>query len=270
VNQPQNTPNLDRMSIVIATILLAYGLSRFVVLPAHEISIQLPGLFLLVQINENTIIGLLVAALTATGSDWILRDHPALKSRKTYQHLILPGLTAWVIAVTLLQLPIGALWMITFVISSIILILVIIAEYIAADPDDLRYPIASAFLLAISFTLYLILAITLRSAGMRLFMMLPAITFASVLVAIRVYLLRLHGRWFLGLALVQAVIIAQITSALHYWPLNPITYGLMVLAPAYALTALIINLAQGEPFRQALIEPAVAILVIGGLAVWFQ
>jgi hypothetical protein len=75
-------PNLDRMSVVIATILLAYGLSRFVVLPAHEISMQLPGIYLSVQINENTIIGLLVAALTATGSDWILRDPPSTQIKE--------------------------------------------------------------------------------------------------------------------------------------------------------------------------------------------
>jgi hypothetical protein len=270
VNQPQNIPDLDRMSVVIATILVAYGLSRLVVLPVHEVSIQLPRLFLSVQINENTVIGLLVAALTATGSDWILRGHPALKSRMTYQHLILPGLSAWVIGVMLLQLPFGSQWMISFVIGSILLILVIVAEYVTVDPDDLRYPIATAFLMAISFTLYLILAIILRSAGVRLFLMLPAITLAGTLAALRVYHLRLQGRWLVGLALVQAVIIAQITAALHYWPLNPITFGLVLLAPAYALITLVINIAEGEPFRQAIIEPAVVIAIIWGLAVWIQ
>ncbi|MFU8773068.1 MAG: hypothetical protein ACNA8H_11685 [Anaerolineales bacterium] len=270
MSQTRNIPDLDRMSVVVATILLAYGLSRFVVLPVRELSFQLPGLYLSVQVNENTMIGFLVASLTATGSDWLLQDHPAQKSKKTYQHLILPGLTAWVIAVTLLQLPFGLQWVIGFVISSTLLILVIVAEYIAVDPDDLRHPIATAFLVAISFTFYLVLAIALRSAEVRLFLMLPAMTFAGALVALRTLHLRLQGRWLFGLALVLAVIIAQITAALHYWPLKPITFGLVLLAPAYALTALAVNLAEGDPFRQAIIEPAVVTLVIWGLAVWIQ
>jgi hypothetical protein len=270
VNQPLNLPNLDRMSVVSATILLAYATSRFVTFPTHELGIQLPGIYLSFQFNVNTIFGLLVAALTATGTDWMLRDHPALRTRKTYQHLILPGLTAWVIAVSLLRFPFGLQWIIGFTLSSSLLILVMVAEYVAVDPDDLRHPLATAFLTAISFTLYLILAIALRSAGVRLFQILPAMTMASALVALRTLHLRLQGHWFIGPALVLAVFIAQFTAALHYWPVNPVTFGLGLLGPAYALVSLTINLAEGEPFRQAIIEPVLALLVVWGLAVWIQ
>lgn len=270
MSQTQNLPNLDRMSVLAATILLAYALSRFVTLPTHDLGLQLPGIYLSIQFNVNTVIGILVAALTATGADWLLRDHPNLGTNKSLQHCILPALTAWVIAVSLLRLPFGLEWVIGFTLSGSLLILVLVAEYVAVDPDDLRHPLATAFLTAVSFALYLILAIALRSAGVRLFHILPAITLAGALVSLRTLNLRLQGRWLFGPAFVLAVIIAQLTAALHYWPLSPIAFGLALLGPAYAITGLTVNLAGGEPFRQAIIEPLVVLTFIWGLAIWMQ
>jgi hypothetical protein len=71
-------------------------------------------------------------------------------------------------------------------------------------------------------------------------------------------------------ALVIALVISQFSAALHYWPLSPISYGLAVLGLAYALTNLITGLAEGEPLRRALLEPALILLVIWGGAVWFR
>jgi hypothetical protein len=59
-------------------------------------------------------------------------------------------------------------------------------------------------------------------------------------------------------------------AALHYWPLPPISFGLVILAPTYALTRLIIDFADGEPIRQALIEPVLVILVVWGIAIWLR
>jgi len=270
VSQPHNLPDINRMSVISATILLAYASSRFVTLPAYDLGLQLPGIYLSIELNVNTMISLLVSALTAIGTDWMISNHPALRKKKTYQHLILPGLTAWVIAVSLLRLPFGFQWILGFTLSSAILILVMVAEYVTVDPDDIRHPLATAFLTAISFTLYLILAIALRSAGVRLFQILPAMTLASLLVTLRTLHLRLQGRWFFYPAFVLAVVIAQFTAAVHYWPLSPITFGLVLLGPAYAFVSLIINITEGEPFRKAIVEPVLALFAIFGLAAWLQ
>ena len=71
-------PNADRLSILSAAILLAYAASRFVELPPRELGLQLPGFYLAVELNIHTVVALLVAGLTATGADLLLRDHPAL------------------------------------------------------------------------------------------------------------------------------------------------------------------------------------------------
>jgi hypothetical protein len=261
-------PDPDRLSVLAATLLLAYSMTHFVILPGREFELQLPGIFLSVQLSIKTFVGLIAAALTASGADWLLRDHPALQGRSTIQHWILPALTAWVIGIPLLQLPLSLVWWGVFTIGGTLLLLVLVAEYIAVDRDDARYFPASAALTAVSFALFLMLAIVLRSVGVRLFLALPALILAAGLVSMRTLHLRSQGQWKFIESLVIALIVGQVAAALHYWHLPPISFGLAVLGPAYALTSLINNLGDGEPFLQALIEPGLVLLAVWGTAWW--
>ncbi len=270
MEKPRYLPDVDRLSVLAATILLAYALSRFLDLPSKDLGIQLPGIFISFQINIRTIVALLVAGLTASGADWLFRDHPQLKGKSTFQHWLLPALTAWVIGIPLFQLPLGVTWWGTFTIGGILLMLVLVAEYIVVDIEDVRYPPAAAGLTAVSFALFLILAIVLRSAGMRLYLVLPAMVLAVALVSLRTLNLRLHGSWKLLEAGVIVLIVAQVVAALHYWPLSPIAFGLAVLGPAYALTSLISSLSEGESLRTAVLEPGIVLLFAWGAAVWLQ
>ena len=74
----RSLPNLDKLSILAATILLAYALARLIKLPSQQINLQLPGFFFQIVINTQTFTALLVAGLTATGIDWLLHEHPRL------------------------------------------------------------------------------------------------------------------------------------------------------------------------------------------------
>lgn len=251
-------------------ILLAYAASRFVNIPPRELGIQLPGFYLGFQVNVYTLVALLVAGITATGADLMLRDHPGLGSKRTWEHWLLPALTAWTLGIPLNQLPVGLQWLVSYVIGGALLMLVLIAEYIAVDPDDERYPLARAGLTAVSYALFLILAIALRSSGIRLFLILPALTLASGLVSLRTLHLRLSGQWLFLPGLAITLIVAHLTAALHYWPLSPITFGLAILAPAYSLTSLVGALYEGETFRKAIIEPLIVLLAVWGTALWIS
>ena len=255
-------PSADRISVLAAIILLAYALTPFVDLPGREFSIELPGFYLSFEVDERTIVALLVACLTASGADWLLRDHPAIHDRPTIQHWLLPSLTAWVLGSLLFQLPIGPMWWAVFAIGGILLMLVLVAEYIVVDPDDIRYSPASAGLIAVSFALFLTLIIVLHSAGTRLFFILPALMLAGGLVCLRTLRLRSQSDWKLLETFAIVLIVAQITAALHYWPLSSITYGLALVGPTYALTALVSGLGEGKNLRQALPEPLVVLFVV--------
>jgi len=249
-------------------ILLAYATSRFVDIPLRELGLQLPGFYLAIELNIHTVIAFLVAGLTATGADILLRDHPALGDKGTFDHWLLPALTAWTLGIPLNQLPIGPQWLMSFAIGGALLMLVLVAEYISVDPDDERYPLASAGLTAVSFALFLILTITLQSAGLRLYIILPTLVLAAGLVSLRTLHLRLTGRWLYLPTLAITLIIAGIIGALHYWPLSPITFGLAILGPTYSLTSLIGSLSEGQPLRRAIVEPVVVLFAVWGTAIW--
>jgi len=268
VLKPRNLPDPNRLSVVVATILLAYALASVVNLPKRDLEIQLPGLYLAFEFNVHTVVALLVAALTASGADWLLRDHPMLGKKSSLQHWLVPALTALVIGVPLSRFTFGLQWFISFVIGGVLLMLVLVAEYIVVDPGDARHALATASLTAVSFALFLVLAIALNSTGMRLFLVLPALSFACGLISLRTLHLRLPEKWAFIQAIALALVIAQFTASLHYWPLSPITYGLVLLGPAYALTSLVGNLAEGESFRQAIIEPVLVLIIVWLAAIW--
>ncbi|MEW6718726.1 MAG: hypothetical protein AB1345_14660 [Chloroflexota bacterium] len=268
MSTPRSQPSSgDRLSVVTATILLAYATSRFINFPSRTLEIQLPGLYLPAQFNTNVVVLLLVAALTALGTEWLIRSHPAQKERNTWQHWLLPALTAWVIGVPLFQLPPGAAWWLTFGLGGLLLFLVLAAEYIVVDPADGRRAIAVPALTALAFALYLMLVVALRQVEVRLFLLLIASVPTQWLITLRSLHLR-TGRWLFASSLVVIVIIGQYLSALHYLPLLPLTFGLALLGPAYALTILVGNLAEGTPFRQAFWEPLFVLLLLWGIAYW--
>ena len=264
----RHMPDANRLSVLSSIILLAYALARFVDLPTRDVAFQLPGIYLAIEINIRTIVALLVAGLAATGADWLLRGHPSIGDHKTFEHWILPALTAYVIGLPLYQLSLGFQWWLGFAIGGALLMLVLVAEYISMDPNDIRHPVAALGLTAVSFALYLTMAIVLRYAGLRLFLTLPALTLAAGLVSLRALHLRLHGYWAWVESIVIALICGQIASALHYLPLTPVSYGLLLLGPAYAVTSLIANRTEGKTLRQSLIEPAIVLIIVFGTALW--
>jgi drug/metabolite transporter superfamily protein YnfA len=251
-------PDLNRIGVLTAAVLLAFALTRL--LPTSQVVLRLTlgNFFLTYPISLTTVMTLLAAGVTATGMDWLLRGHPALGSRRTVEHWLLPTLTTFVIGVPLSLLPGGASWWVTFAIAGLALVTVFIAEYVAVDPTAPAYSAATGLLTALSFAVYLILLTTMHSSSPRLVIAVPAVFIVSGLVSLRA--LRLRSQeweyiWAGGIALISA----QLASALHYWPLSPIQFGLALLGPLYALTSLAGSLGEDAPVRRAAIGPLAAL-----------
>ncbi len=261
-------PDPSRVSILTAIILLALALAHFLHLPEGNLAIPLFGLVLTIPINLSTAISLLTAALTAAGVDWLLRTHPFLEKGETREHWLLPTLTTLVLGITLGTLP-ESVWWWGFVLGTVLLVTVFLAEYVVVDTTDIRYPIATAILTALAFAIFLILAVSLKASGGRLFLIAPALFLGAFLAALRTLHLRLGERWELGWAAGIGLVGMQLGAALHYWPLTPVRYGLALLAPVYALTVLAVSLADGISFRRAVLEPGVMLVFIWGLLIWF-
>ncbi|MDP2994455.1 MAG: hypothetical protein Q8N46_04955 [Anaerolineales bacterium] len=264
-------PDPTRFSVLTAAVLLAFALTR--VLNAQPLfSILIPlGIFKLkLMFNLNTVIVLLAAGMTATGMDWLLRTHPSLEKGETREHWLLPTLTVLVIGIALYSLPNTPIWWLGFGLGAAIFLVVSLAEYVVVDPNDARYPLATAILTVLAFVIFLILAVALKAAKVRLIMEIPALFLAGALAALRTLHLRLNERWEFAWAVGIGLVAAQLGAALHYLPLTPVRFGLALLAPLYALTVLAVSLAEGNPFRRAFLEPTIMLVLFWGLAIWFR
>jgi len=263
-------PDPTRVSILTAIVLLAFALTRLVSAPPVQLTIPLAGVYVTLSFNLNTMIVLLAAGLTAAGMDWLLRTHPSLEKGETREHWLLPTLTVLVIGVALYTLPQTIIWWLGFGLGAAILLLVFFAEFVAVDPIDLRYPFATAVLTVLAFIIFLILAVALKATNVRLFLLAPALFVGGGLVALRTLHLRLNERWELTWAIGIGLVTIQLGAALYYMPLTPVRFGLGLLGPLYALTSLAVSLAEGIPPRQAILEPAVMLVLLCGLMIWFR
>lgn len=256
----RHMPDANRLSVLVAVILLAYSLTYLVALTPFVVNLNLLGVVISFPINLNIAATLLVSGLTAAGTDWLLKGHPHSGEEGTFQHWILPALTAFVIGVPLNNLPFGLLWWVSFGMGSVFLLLVLLAEYIVVDSFDVRYPAASAGLVALSYTLFLVFMAMLSFLMVRLSIVIILVFFAAGLVSLRALHLR-SGKWQFAWSVGTAIVLTQVTAALYYWPVQPVQYGMALLGPLYVLTELAQNLEEAISIRRASIEAVIGLVI---------
>lgn len=262
MTEHNHLPEINQLSVLASTILLAYALTPFINIPIAYFSLKLPFAVFSFTINFLTIVSILVATLAGFGADWLLHSHPYRQQQISLQHCLLPAMTAWVIGIPLSTLGYGLGWWALFAMGGVLLVLVFVAEYIVVDFSDTRFGPAAAGLSALSFALFLILAITIRAAGSRLYLALPGLAIPLLLISLRTLYLRSNGRWNVVWALGISMVIVQIALCLQYLPVSPLGYGLYLVAPAYALTNGAVSLEDGRPFRSVLLEQGVIMVLL--------
>ncbi|HEY5729923.1 MAG TPA: hypothetical protein VIS72_07715 [Anaerolineales bacterium] len=268
--QDRFMPDPNRMGLLTSTVLLALALARLIPSQGFNLEVRFPVLPFAITLDISTLMGLLTAGLGATGMDWLLRGHPSLNRRATFQWWFLPTLSTFVISVPLSILPDGRTWWVGFIISGFFIFFVFLAEYIVVDPDAPLYTFSVVGLTAISYTLFFILAIALSSSGVRLFVLMPALFIASTLTSLRILYLRMSGKWEFVWSLGIGLVSIQLASGLHYWPLTPIQFGLLLIGPLYGLINLAINLGENISVRRATLEPSIVAALCWGLAIFIR
>ena len=264
-------PDSDRVGVLTSTVLLAFALTHLIHAPEFNLAIQLPGFFFLLPLNLDTAMSILTAGLTATGMDWLLRGHPS-SARPGNLSMVAPAHADNLCdrCTTFHSAQRSMAWWVGFAVAGTFLFFVFVAEYIVVDPGAPYYAVSMAGLTAISYTLFFLLAVALRSRDVRLYLLAPALFLAAFLASLRILRLRLSGRWEFAWSAGIAFVCIQIASGLHYWPLSPIQFGLMLIGSLYALTNLAMNLGEDQPARRAVLEPAIVISLCWGLAIFIQ
>ncbi len=264
-------PDRDRLSTLTALVILSYALIRIVVLPIFSVDLTFAGLIFEFEVDTRLIMLALAAALTVAGADWLLRSHPALKSGdRTFEHWIIPGLTALAAGIILTRLPEGpALW-IGLAVGATLLMAVLLTEFLVHDPADPRHDLAAVVLRTLAYLLLVGILFTMHAVDLRSVYRVPLSLAVVTVISWRLLQLPTSAD---GQAIVFALIVGGISAeliwALHYWPLPSFRFALIVGLFVYISNGLMETLRAGEISRARLVELAsVAIVGLTGILVF--
>lgn len=253
--------------MIMASIMLAYSLTPFIKIPSRELNFQLPGFLFLLRVDYTGLVSILSAGLGATGMSWLLQTRSnELPNGRDFKHLLFPALTAWAIGVPLGALGINLQWWAVFIFGGILLAAVFYAEFIVVNPGDQRAGLAVIGLSAVGYAVYLILCVAMRGAGQRLYLTLPVFFITAGLISWRVFSLRLQGniRW--HWCVLTAIITTQVAIGLHYLPIQPIQFGLILTGLCYALVSYGLLFEKSMNSKNIWLEPVLIFIFFIGAA----
>ncbi len=256
-----------KLSIIMAAIMLAYSVTPFVIIPNRELNLQLPGFLFLLRIDYTGLVSILSAGLGATGMSWLLiSSRKEGLRREDIQYLLLPSLTAWAIGVPLSAIQVSLQWWGVFIFGGVMLAFVFISEYIIIDLEDPRSPLAIIGLSAVGYVVYLILSVAMRGAGLRLYLTLPVFFVTAGLVSWRILILRLVGKNILHWSLATALITTQAAIGLHYLPVLPIQFGIILTGLCYSVISFALIYEKSLDVKQSWLEPVIILIFFIGIA----
>lgn len=261
----ESMPDIERLSIIAASIMLAFALTLLVSFPAQLFNFSILGILVEFFLDFSTVISVLTALLAAVGMEWLIQSHPHNEKYQTnwehFRHWIVPVLTTLVIGIALNTFTGGLIWWAIFVFGSLLLLAVFVAEYNVVAVETASHPLATIGLTGLSFALYLLLAITVFSTDARLYIRLPLLGLGALMVISRTLFLRL-GRWHIVWALVNSIIISQVVVGFHYLPLSPTQFGLILVGIVYALTSVFTAIEESRRYLAFWAEPVSMILLM--------
>jgi hypothetical protein len=265
-------PDRDRLSTLTALVILTYALIRIVVLPIFSAELAFAGLIFEFEVDTRLIMLTLVAALTVAGADWLLRSHPALKpGDQTFEHWIVPGMTALAAGIILTRLPGGTAVWIGLAAGATLLMAVLLAEFLIHDPADPRHDLAAVVLRTLAYLLLVGILFTMHAVDLRSVYRVPLSLAVVMVISWRLLQIPTSGddQAAVVFALIVGGISAQLVWALHYWPLPSFRFALLVGLFVYISNGLMETMRAGEMSRARLIEFAsVALVGLTGILVF--
>lgn len=278
----------DRASVMVWVVLLGLAVQRFLALPARAIETEVFGSPVTLTITANTILGAVLAALAASGTEAVVRAHPrALYAPARERGLaraaalglprlgdsvgaaerpaLLPG-RRWVfwglpvalIVVSVLLMPLAptpVYWVLGLLVTGAALGLSMAGIYYTIDPFQPGYRRARLGLNALTYAVALLLFLVVYRTRVRSIVSATEVLLVSSLLALE--LLRGSERPTILVALYAGIIgliLGQATWVLNYWRLDSLTGGLVLLVMFYDAVGLAQSAIQGRVRRRVLLE----------------
>jgi hypothetical protein len=235
----ENVKSLDRnrLSVLMAVLLLGSLLFRFIELPEHTRQLELLGSPLTIRVTGTWLLITLMVGLVCTGTNLILHDHPRLdehSGRPVYVSWILPGIMAGLSAYLLTRTIVWPLWIGELLLVGISISLVISAEYTAIDPDTPSYPPTRLSLNVLTYLLaFTLFAVIYRTRSRSLVTATLMLLAATVLALDLLSVADVKFRRVLLFAGIVGLVVGESTWALNYWRISAWGGGLLLLLVFY-------------------------------------
>ncbi len=236
--------NYDRLSIMVSLVLLGLVLMLIVRLPTRIIQATVFGTPVTVALSSQLIMVLLLSALTAIGTEYIMRAHPHFGEGKVtgYSFLfwILPTFVtlgaAWFTPLLLKNL---IAWLIGLAFTAAVLSSVVVAEYHTINPKDPSYTSARLFLNLVTYISALMLFTAIYQTKLRSIISATVVIFFATLLGLA--LLRAEREATSSTWVYSAIcglILGQATWALNYWGVGGLAGGGLLVLIFYFLTGI--------------------------------
>lgn len=227
----------NRLSALLAVLLLGSVLFRFIELPEHVLRLHPLGSPLEIRVTGTWLLIALMVSLVCTGTNLVLHDHPHLEEhpgRPIFISWILPGLMAGLSAYLLARVSTGPMWVGGLIIVGVGISLAVSAEYTAVSPDAPGYPLARLALNVLAYLLAFALFAIIYHTRTRSLVTATLTLFSTALLALDLLSVAdVRFRRVLLFAGIVSLIIGESTWALNYWQISAWTGGLFLLLIFY-------------------------------------
>lgn len=257
----------NRLSVLMAVLLLGSVLFRFIELPEQTWSLRALGSPLEIHMTGVWLLIALMVGLVCTGTNLILHGHPHLgqhPGRPIYIYWILPGVTAGLSAYLLARPASWPVWLGELALVGIVISLSISAEYAAVSPDAPGYPGARLVLNILAYLLaFTLFAVIYHSRSRSLVTATSTLVMAALLALDLLSVADVSLGRMLPFAGIVGLIVGESTWAINYWQISAWAGGLFLLLIFYIVVNVAHQYLLGRLRLSILIEFAiVAVLVL--------
>jgi len=257
--------NRDRLSVLVAIVLLLTVLFRFIQFPENSWRLEVLGSPLEINFTGTSLLTVLTVALVVTGTRFVLYAHPDAPHRlprPLYLSWVLPGLLAGLTVYVIHLAPTVRLWSGGVLALGLLVSLSVSAEFVALSTDDPHYTRARLALNLLAYLLAFALFYFTYQTRVRSLITATATTVASFLVALDLLSVADVGVDRVALyAGVVGLVVGESTWALNYWRLSNWAGAFSILLVFYAASGVAHQHLLERLSARVLVEFALVVII---------
>jgi hypothetical protein len=264
----------DRLSVVLAVTLSSATLFRFIELPTLAWGLRsILGSPLNLSFGGDWLLTILMVGLVATGTFSLIQSHPlrATQDRSLIFSLITPILGTLLTSLLLIRATSWPVWLMTLLISGILIGFLIHLSYRAFSPESSGYTSARTVLNIADYLLgFALFSMTLRDQGRALLTGPMVLVLCSLLALDLLSASGAKGGAVLLFGFIIALLESEMSWVLGYWPISAWTAATLLTLGLYLLIGLSYQYLLGRLTRRVLFEFGIVALLMFALVLWMR